>query len=152
KTSRGDFYTRTQLGACHNHLGLLAADAGEADAAEDHYVAALDAREQAHNRDLDAGGKADAIDRCDNLTYRAGTLCNLAHLYRTLGELRLARQFYAEAIRELRGLIPRHRRKQDREVCEFFAQQWEYIHGQPHYGRVAARFLENALWGRAELK
>jgi tetratricopeptide (TPR) repeat protein len=152
KTSRGDFYARTQLGACHNHLGLLAADAGETDTAEEHYFAALNAREKAHNLDFDAGGKADATDCCDNLTYRAGIICNLGHLYRSRGDTRLAARCYVEAIRELKGLIPRHRKKEDREVCEFFARQWELVHGQPHFSRVAVQFLDNAKWGRAELK
>jgi tetratricopeptide (TPR) repeat protein len=152
KTSRGDFYARTQLGACHNLLGLMAADADDVEEAEDHYFAALDAREQAHNRDLDAGSKVDPTDCCNNLTYRAGTLCNLGHLYRTEGDTRLAAQYYAEAIDELKGLVHRDRKKVDREVCEFFAQQWEMIHGQPHYTRMAEQFLENARWGRAELK
>jgi tetratricopeptide (TPR) repeat protein len=152
KTKPGDFYARTQLGACHNLLGLMAADAGDDDAAEEHYFAALHAREEAHNRDVDAGSKIDPTDRCDNLTYRAGVICNLGHLYRTQGDRRAAARCYAEAIRELKGLMHRHRKKVDREVCEFFAQQWEMVHGQPHYTRVARQFLDNATWGRAELK
>jgi tetratricopeptide (TPR) repeat protein len=152
KTGRGDFYARTQLGACHNLLGLMADDAGDAAAAEGYFLAALDAREEAHNRDVDAGGRVDPTDRCGNLTYRAGTLCNLGHLYRTRGDVRQAARYYAEAIRELHGLVHRHRKEEDREVCAFFARQWEMIHGQPHYTRVAEQFLDNAKWGRAELK
>jgi tetratricopeptide (TPR) repeat protein len=140
------------LGACHNLLGLIADGDGDLDAAEDAFFDALDAREQAHDRDCDAGCKVDGTERCDNLVYRAGVLCNLGHLYRAMGERGEARKCYAESIRELKSLIPKHRKKQDQEVCDFFAERWEFIHGMPHYGKMARQFLENALWGRAELK
>ena len=152
KTKPGDFYARTQLGACHNLLALMAADAGDTDAAEEHYIAALEAREEAHNREVAAGCREDATDRCDNLTYRAGIMCNLAHLYRTKGNTDRAAEWYAEAIRSLEPMLPKHTSEANREVDEFFARQWESIHGQPHYTGVAAQFLENAKWGQAELK
>jgi tetratricopeptide (TPR) repeat protein len=152
KTKPGDFYARTQLGACHNLLGLLAADAGNTDAARTHYFDALDARDAAYRCARKAGEEVDSTDVCDNFTYCYGVMVNLAHLHRTLGDAREARYFYTTAIRGLKDLIPKHRKKEDREVCEFFARQWETIHGQPHYSRVAARFLDNARWGKEELR
>jgi tetratricopeptide (TPR) repeat protein len=153
KTKPGDFHVRTQVAACHNLLGLLSQQAGAFDQAEDHFFAALAARDEAHNRDVDAGGQVDPRDRGANLTYRAGVLCNLGHLYRERGDAPPATAwFYTRAINALKELVPKKpRKKQDREVSELFARQWELIHGQPHYERLATQFLEHAEWGRMQV-
>jgi tetratricopeptide (TPR) repeat protein len=153
KSKPGDFYARTQLGACHNFLGLMAADAGDTDAARTHYCDALDARNEAYRRASKTLEEDDDwTDVCDNWTYAYGVMVNLANLYRTMGDVREARSLYKSAIRGLKDIIPRHRKASDREACEFFARQWETLHGQPHYSGIAARFLEVAKSGKAELR
>ena len=152
RTSPRDFYARTQLAACHNLLGLMAADCKDTARAEAHYLDAFAQRTEAHNRDVEGGGKVSHEDRCANLTYRAGILCNLCHLCRSLGDLRRAGRHYREAIRELRPLTPPRQTAREREIFEFEADQWERMHGQPHYSRTAVRFLANAKWGRDELR
>ena len=147
-----DFYPRTQLGACHNLLGLMAADAGDTDAALAHYQDALDARNEAYRHAQQTPGDDDGTSVCDNFTYCYGVMVNLAHLHRALGHVQEARYFYKTAIRGLKDLLPKHGTASDREAGAFFARQWESTHGQPHYTHVAARFLENARWGQAELQ
>ena len=126
----------------------MAVEKGQKGLAEKHYLAALVAREEAHDRDLGAKLHADSTEQCDNLTYRAGVLCNLGHLYRIKGEIQKATLHYVKAIRELRSLIPKHKKKLERELCDSFARHWEMLHGLPHYTRVATQFLENAVWGK----
>ena len=147
-----DFYARTQLAGCLNWLALMASDAGDSAAAERLHLAALAVRTEAHRRAAAGGGPDDPTDRLDNLTHRAGVLCNLGHLLRERGDGKRASAYYAEAIRELEGLLPKYPRKRDRQAGEGAADDWEARYGQPHYSRVAARFLDNARWGRGQLK
>ena len=87
-----DFYGRSLLAACHNHLGLIADAAGEGECAESEYLAALAARIEVYER------HPGHEDEYDNLVYLAGVRCNLGNLYRRWGEGELADQYYDDAI------------------------------------------------------
>jgi len=143
-----DFYARTQLAACHNHLGLIAAAAKDWGEAEDEYLAALDARWEAFDR------HPGHEDECLNMVYLAGVNCNLGHLHADRGDDRLAAEYYEESIKMLSGILPpesEHKSPEDAEVCDFFVRQWEWIYGTPHPTRVARQFLANARDGRDAL-
>ena len=141
-----DYFARAQLAACHNHLGLIAAAAGDRPAAEDDYRAAVDARLDALN--LFPGHEDEVL----NVAYLGGVCCNLGNLYADWGEPKLAVEWYDDGIFYLAAVVPPDRGREaheDADASGFFMSLWEQNSGVSHPVRVARQFLANARAGRA---
>jgi tetratricopeptide (TPR) repeat protein len=142
----GDFEALTQLAGCHNHLGLIALDAGDSPAAESAFRAATRARETADRIN------PQPAERAENLVYLAGVLCNLGTLYRQRGDRSEAIRSYDQAIASLTALLPPARGPLDAEVQDLHMDMWSQIYGVPHWVRVACQFLANAQAGKAAVE